>query len=88
MALELVYLEWIDSAGDNNWQMLGSRTPGYMYCMSVGWIVREDDVCIMLAASLATESRGDPPGMGSEWIDIPKVAITRRLPLSAMGANL
>jgi hypothetical protein len=81
---ELVYLEWIDSSSNDTWQDLTTYKPGIIYCKSIGWLIREDDLIVSLAGSLASEKEHAVPDVGCGWMDIPKVAIRKRVSLSTV----
>ena len=77
--MRLVLVEWVDSCsfvgslwiGKDNVEGLDPHS-----CKSVGWIVKEDDECIVLAASLSDHEY-------SGNMCIPKVCITKMIDLNA-----
>lgn len=68
----VLYVEWVDSAAVGSWMNeAGLQEPDL--CRTVGWVVKEDDTWLWLAA---TVQFGDPDFC--QRITIPKVAITKR----------
>ena len=75
-------VEWVDSWSiTDRWVTPDSlekeRTP--MSCMTVGWVVREDEESVLLAQSFALNADGELEEWGHVW-GSPKVAIRSREP--------
>lgn len=80
----IVVVEWLDSAGNANWMAAGkAQDMRLSHCVSVGFLMRNDDEQVVLSQSF------DPPTAGSDetvtnvmhLLCIPKIAVTnvRRL---------
>lgn len=80
---DLVLVEWLDSTQPtSNWCFL-SDAPELetIECVSVGWIIQENEKVLMLASNIGDYESGD----GAQCcgcIRIPKVSITRTVRLS------
>lgn len=75
---ELVLVEWEDSAQPtSNWRYLND-VPALevIQCVSVGWLVGENERVMMLAANIGDYESGEG-AQGSAFIRIPKCSITR-----------
>jgi hypothetical protein len=80
MAAQLVYLEWVDSAGGQGWQRTEDYTPGLILVRSIGWLMDETEQHVTLAGHLGREddrAEGDT-SQAHGWMTIPKGAITYR----------
>ena len=77
-----ILVEWIDSAQPiSAWMFLDNKPSlEIIQCVSVGWVVGETDVVLMLAPNLGDIESGGA-GQGSGFIRIPKSAVTRRVVL-------
>ena len=75
-----ILVEWIDSAQPISAWMFLENKPSLeiIQCVSVGWVVGETDVVLMLAPNLGDIESGGC-GQGSGFIRIPKSAVTRRV---------
>ena len=79
--LELVFIEWVDSAGIPGWKPLtaiqSDATP--IVVESVGWIVAENDTALTIVSHIYkdTPQNGDTRH-GADSMTIPKGAITVR----------
>lgn len=75
----LVVVEWVDATNIATWTDLDdvvefARDGGYV-CRNVGYLVHEDDDCVVLAARVALEA--EPPQVGL-FERIPKGIIRQR----------
>lgn len=80
---KLMLVEWEDSAQPtSNWSYL-SNPPELeiIQCVSVGWLVQENDRVLMLAPNIGDYESGNG-AQGCGLIRIPKAAITRTARLS------
>lgn len=69
---ELRLVEWIDSSGMPGWNDYDETdNHGFSRCESVGFVVREDETQVMLAAGIDHQH-----GNVCDVTSIPKVAIT------------
>ena len=77
-----ILVEWIDSAQPISAWMFLENKPSLeiIQCVSVGWVVGETDVVLMLAPNLGDIESGGS-GQASGFIRIPKSAVTRRVAL-------
>ncbi|MDB4000837.1 hypothetical protein N9451_00050 [bacterium] len=75
-----ILVEWIDSAQPISAWMFLKNKPSLeiIQCVSVGWVVGETDVVLMLAPNLGDIESGGS-GQASGFIRIPKSAVTRRV---------
>lgn len=84
----LVMVEWTDTTNIAAWCDLDEvkefAENGAWVCRNVGFLVNEDDECVVLAARAAPSAT--PPQVGL-FERIPKRAITRRWPLSKVQAE-
>lgn len=71
--MELVILNWLDSATQLHWSDEGL---GLTEIQSVGWVLNEDDVQIQLA-----QNRYDDGEVYCNIISIPKTTVTNRVAL-------
>lgn len=80
----LVMVEWIDATNIATWERLDEiaewAKDGGFVCRNVGYLVHEDDECVVLAARIALEA--DPKQVGL-FERIPKGIIQRRWTLTA-----
>jgi len=61
---KLVHVTWRDSSQSHGWQDEGSaRDCGPSICSSVGWIMRDDKDCLVLAASWSSGMVNDVTGI-------------------------
>lgn len=89
MRPEIVYVEWLDSSspGGSVWvdaPAVMAAFGGALTCVSVGWVVGEDENVLGLAAHAHLESlEGSAVGDGevSGVMFIPKCSIVRRVSL-------
>ncbi len=81
---EIVLVEWEDATNISNWVDLADiaewASDGDYVCRSVGYLVHEDDDCVVLAARVGLA--GEPEQVGL-FERIPKPMITLRWTLSA-----
>ena len=73
----IFYVEWIDSASTYGWIASADidKVCGPGNCCTVGFLVREDDLALVLAFSGATDEKTSPH---RDCLAIPKVCITKR----------
>ncbi len=71
-----VLVEWEDSYCSTGWRFLAEMEPEVMRCRSLGWVVSQDDDCLVLAPHVSAEDHGDAPLQGNGIMVIPKRAIT------------
>lgn len=53
-----IEVHWLDSCRDPNWTHMDSIEPGALYCVTVGFLIREDAESITVASSLARDGSG------------------------------
>ena len=91
--MKLVYLEWVDSSsqGSSTWidvdSVLRSGKDDSMKCVSVGFVLSDDDDSILLASHLSGDCEVKMVGHCSGNMQIPKLAITNRVDLEVPGAG-
>lgn len=69
---KIVYVEWVDSVGHEGWRSLEELSdPPPLTCVSCGFLVRETEDVITVAASWSATGRFD------ETISIPWCAVTK-----------
>lgn len=73
--LEIIW--WIDATAEIGWESGEPEVPD-MRCMSVGWVLAEDERAVCLAATI-----GEDSDEHNSRIWIPVAWITRREPLVA-----
>lgn len=66
-----VWIEWIDSVGTIGWQYPTSSLMGDMECLTLGFLVWEDDEAVCVASSVSATGRASDP------ITIPRCAIKK-----------
>ncbi|MBV9291585.1 MAG: hypothetical protein JO222_03980 [Frankiales bacterium] len=75
--LPLVAVEWEDTTNVAGWQSLAAvadwATDGSWHVTNVGYLVHEDDDCLVVAARLAFDA--DPPQAGAWLSGSPKRSI-------------
>lgn len=80
---DVVYLEWVDSSGQDGWvkkqQALDTSTPSQ--CRTVGFVLCEDDESVTLMSTV-----DDSHGNVDNPLTIPKFAVTHRAPMKPMGS--
>ena len=78
----LVLIEWLDSARpEPNWRHLDDPPElEVIQCVSVGWLIGENDDVKMLAPNIGDFCSGSN-AQASGFIRIPKVAVTREVRL-------
>lgn len=76
----LVFIEWQDSYCATGWQHVSDLEGEPLICRSVGWLVKDNDNCKVLAPHLSTE-HGEAPVQGNGVITIPARAILRTVDL-------
>lgn len=69
--MELVEIEWLDSAEQSGWQWKPSRGVPAAPCRTAGYLIHESKRRIVIAGSIGPDQVMSP-------LTIPKVAITRR----------
>lgn len=78
MKWPLVEIEWADSGSHGMWVDLSELTEDFgVECVSVGWLLSENDASITIASHLALDIHG-VADQASGDMTIPKVAITKR----------
>lgn len=82
-ARDLVLVEWEDSCQPtSSWCYLHDPPAlEIVQCLSVGWVIGENDRVLMLASNIGDYESGDG-AQGCGFIRIPKSAITRKVGLS------
>lgn len=73
--MDLVYVEWLDHAGDATW-LYADAEPDLspVRCKTVGWVLAEDDTMLIVACSMGISKRP----CSSLRQHIVKAAITQR----------
>ncbi len=76
---KLVMIEWVDSHSGRGWQSLGELEEAAepLYCMSVGWLIKETEQCKVIVPHISGEENGDIILQGCGDITIPKKAIVK-----------
>ena len=78
--MRLVLVEWVDSFGcAPDWRPLDSCAPDLLVCRSVGWLLHEDERCLVVVPHRTDGGAVEPQGCGD--MTIPRVAVLRVLPL-------
>lgn len=74
--MRLVLIEWIDSFGcSSTWQELDDiEKPTPMICRSVGWLLSDDDKCVVIVPHVTDEHKSTPR-QGCGDMTIPRVCI-------------
>ena len=70
---KLVYVQWVDSCCGSGWQTLERIRAACTKCITVGFLVHEDDECISVATTLGYHE--GEPNQTADAITIPRVAI-------------
>ena len=68
-----VWIEWVDSNGTHGWHMPEDCPPGQMECVTLGFLVTEDEGAVQVSLTASATGKVDC------LTTIPKVAITRLL---------
>lgn len=79
--IELIYLEWVDAAANQGWHNLDSIRDDatVLLIQSVGWVIRETDQAITLAAHMHKDiPENGAVRQATDPLTIPKAAITMR----------
>lgn len=79
--MELVYVEWVDSATVHGWNSVDELQDdcGTVLMQSVGWVIRETEAMLMLAAHMHKDiPENGAVRQAADATAIPKVAITMR----------
>ncbi len=81
MAAQLVYLEWVDSAGADGWHRTDDYSCGLILVRSIGWLMDEGERHLTITGHLGREDdrTSDEPTQAHGWMTIPKCAITQRI---------
>ena len=69
--MQLIEVEWLDSATQDGWQFKPGRGVKAAPCRTAGYLIHETKSRIVIAGSISPEQVMSP-------LTIPKVAITRR----------
>lgn len=88
---KLVLVEWADSLQPiSSWHMLDDLPKlEVANCSTVGWLVAEDDICLMLAQTVADLGTDTAQAIG--LMRIPKICVIKMVeqaPTPAIGFNL
>lgn len=77
-SMEIRYVEWLDSAGLSRWTPIKElqRRSLVSRCLSVGFVLKEDDDQVTLLQSLDPGQLEGDDDNGDNTITIPKIAIT------------
>lgn len=82
----LVMVEWVDTTNIAIWTDLadipGFATDGGFICRNVGYLVHEDDECVVLAARVALKTHNPDDEQVGLFERIPKGVIKRRWALT------
>jgi len=72
-------VEWVDSARPApDWRFVSDLPPlEVIRCLSVGWVVAEDDTTLMLAPNMGDVESDSPQACG--FLRVPKRSIVRRV---------
>lgn len=83
----LVMVEWVDTTNIASWERFEEiaewAVDGGFVCRNVGYLVHEDDDCVVLAARVALKAEPNQVGLFER---IPKGVITKRWVLSKARA--
>jgi hypothetical protein len=79
--LEMVYIEWVDSAGLHGWhsieELQSDATP--IVIESVGWVITENETAVTLVSHIYKDMPGNGgTRQGADSMTIPKGAIVTR----------
>ena len=66
-----VWIEWLDSKSTLGWNYPEDITTGRLECITLGFLVGEDDTAVQVAASVSATDNAD------NVITIPRCAITK-----------
>ena len=80
MSPRLVLIEWQDSYCATGWQSISDLGGEPLTCRSVGWLVRENESCKVLAPHLS-QDHGEAPSQGNGIMAIPVRSIIRTVDL-------
>lgn len=75
--LRVVEVEWVDSGAGGGWQFIANIDRQSLKCITVGFLLFDDDESISVASSIGLDSAG-MANQAEGPITIPKVAIVRR----------
>lgn len=76
----LLYVEWLDSAGQRGWHGQKDIDNAPAFCRTVGWLLLEDKRAVTLVPTHSEYSDSAPSVM--DPVTIPRRAITRRVKLA------
>jgi hypothetical protein len=76
---KLVLIEWLDSHSGRGWQTIDQleSTAKPLYCRSVGWIVSENEDCMVIVPHIGGEKQGEIMFQGCGDLTIPTKAILK-----------
>lgn len=69
-----VYVKWVDSTAEMGWFGLGKLKGMCLECVTLGFLVYEDDDLITISSSISYAEGGKPNSV-SDPMSIPRVAI-------------
>jgi hypothetical protein len=61
---QLVMVEWLDATTQNGWSPAEDRREPER-CLTVGWLLRDDEIAISIAASLGFDDDGEINGVNA-----------------------
>lgn len=71
LASRPVWVEWVDSKGTEGWCRPMHVDTGRLECITLGFLVGEDDDAVQVSASISATGNAD------DIITIPRLAITK-----------
>ena len=77
---KLAIIEWVDSYSVyEGWDFIKELSdPKIVKCLSVGWILKETEDCILLMPHISDTNDKETLGAGRGGLTIPKISITNR----------
>ena len=74
--MRLVLVDWLDSYGcSSDWRLVESCNPKVLHCHSVGWILHEDEQCLVIVPHLSDPEHPSAPQQACGDMTIPRKAI-------------
>ncbi len=77
MKPKAVTVAWVDAAAGNEWEDIDSINTDETPCFSIGYLVKETRLSIVLAATVARDEDGEITAVNATQL-IPKAVILRR----------
>ncbi len=77
----LAFIEWLDAYCLTGWREVKDIDSEPLTCRTVGWIVKENEDCLVVAPHLSSEDHAEAPLQGNGVLTIPARSILRTVTL-------